>query len=97
MSLKAHSNMHIVAFVFKCVHNNAPDLFKKYFVKISHNYSTRQNGLDILVPQVSTETAKKGCYYFGAQVFNNLPSSMKETESLLIFKTMIKDLFSESS
>ena len=76
-------NMHIVTFVLKCVHNNAPDLFKEYFVKSSHNYSTRRNGLDILVSKVSTETAKKGCYYFGAQVFNNnLPSSMKETESL---------------
>ena len=73
------------------------DLFKEYFVKISHNYSTRRNGLDILVPKVSTEKAKKGCYYFGAQVFNNLPSRMKETESLLIFKTIIKDIFSESS
>ena len=54
-----------------CLHNNAPDLFKEYFVKTSHNYSTRRNGLDILVPNVSTESAKKGCYYFGAQVFNN--------------------------
>ena len=40
---------------------------------------------------MSTECAKKGCYYFGVQVFNNLPSSMKEAESLLIFKTMIKN------
>ena len=59
LSLKAGSNMHIVTFVFKCIHNNAPDLFKEYFVKTSHNYSTRRNGLDILVPKVSTETAKK--------------------------------------
>ena len=91
MSLKARSNMHIVTFVFKCVRNNAPDLFMDYFVKTSHNYSTRRNGLDILVPKVSTETAKKGCYYLGAQVFNILPSRMKETESLLIFKTIIND------
>ena len=36
---------------------------------------------------------KKGSYYFGPQVFNNLPSSKKETESPIIFKTMIKDFF----
>ena len=42
-------------------------------------------------------TAKKGCYYFGAQVFNNLPSSIKETESLFISNTIIKDIFSENS
>ena len=83
--------MHIVAFVFRCVHNIAPDLFKEYFVRTFHNYSTRRNGLDIFVPKVSTESAKKGCYFFG--VFNNLQSSMKETESLLSFKTLVKDFY----
>ena len=30
-------------------------LFKDYFVKTSHNYSTRRKGLDIFVPKVSTQ------------------------------------------
>ena len=90
-SLKARYNMHIVTFVVKCVNNNAPDLFKEYFVKTSLSYYTGRNGLNIIVPKVSTETAKKGCNLFGAQVLINLPSSMKETVSLLIFKTLIKD------
>ena len=59
MSLNARSNMYIVTFEFKCVHNNAPDLFKEYFVKTSHNYSTRRNGLEIFVPKVSTELQRK--------------------------------------
>ena len=59
------------------------------FVKISRYYSTRRSGLDILVPMVSTEKAKKGCYYFRAQAFNNLSSSIKEIKCLLIFKTII--------
>ena len=83
---------HIVTFGFKCVHNIAPDLFMEYFVKTSHN-STRRNALDIFVLKVSTESAKKGRYFFRAQVFNNLPSSIKETESLLIFKTLVKDFY----
>lgn len=37
----------------KCVNNNAPDLLKEYFVKTLHNYSTKHNDLDILVPKVS--------------------------------------------
>ena len=61
--------MHIVTFVFKCVHSNAKDLFKEYFVKPLHNYATRHNGLNIIVPKVSIESAKKGCYFFRAQVF----------------------------
>jgi len=89
--------MHIVTFVFKCVRNIAPAFFKDYFVKTSHNYFTRHKGLNIFIPKVSTESAKKGCYFFGAQDFNNLPSSIKETESLLIFKTLIKDFYIENS
>ena len=88
--LKARSNMHIATFVFKYI-------FKEYFVKTSHNYSTRRNSLFILVSKVSTETAKKSFYYFGAQVFSNLLSSMKGTESLLIFIAMNKGFFSGSS
>ena len=91
MSLKARSTMHIATFVFKCVHNNAPDVFKEYFVKPSHNYFTRRNGLDLLVPKVYTESAKKRCFYSGAQAFNNLSPYLKELESLLIFKTKLKD------
>ena len=98
MSLKALCNMHIVTFVFKCVHNNVPYLFKEYFVKTPHIYSTRRNnGLDITVPKVSTESAKRGCYFFGAHFFNNIPSSIKETESLLIVKTLIKHFYIQNS
>ena len=73
MSLKSHSTMHNVCFVFKCVHDNAPDMFREYFIKSSHSYSTRCNGLDLLIPKVCTESAKKGCFNSGAQAFNNLP------------------------
>lgn len=59
--------MHISTFVFKCVNNIAPEMFKEYFVKLSHNYFTRRNGLDLLVPIVHTESARKGCFYSGAQ------------------------------
>ena len=32
------------------LHNIAPDLFKSYFIRSSRVYSTRCNGLDILIP-----------------------------------------------
>ena len=73
-------------------HNFAPDLFKSYFIKSSHIYSTRLNGLDILIPEVSTESAKKGTFYTGAQAFNNLPPHLKEVDSTVIFKTWLNDI-----
>ena len=54
--------MHILTLVFKCVNNSAPDLFRDYFIKLSHNYSARRNGLDLLIPKVCTESAKKAAF-----------------------------------
>ena len=84
--------MHNLTFVFKCLHNIAPDLFKNYFIRSSHVYSTRRNGLDILIPKVSTESAKNGTFYTGAQAFNNLPPHLKEVYSIVIFKTLLNGI-----
>ena len=65
--------MHNLTFVFKCLHNIAPDLFKSYFIRSSHVYSTRLNGLDILIRKVLAESAKIGTFYTEARAFNNLP------------------------
>ena len=48
-------------------------------------YSTRRNGLDILIPKVRTESAKKRTFYTGAPAFNNLPPHLKEADSIVIF------------
>ena len=84
--------MHNLTFVFKCLYNIAPDLFKSYFIKSSHTYCTRRNGLDILIPKVHTESAKKGTFYTGAQPFNNLPPHLKEVDTMVIFKTQFNDI-----
>ena len=83
--------MHNLSFVKKSLHYIAPDLFKSYFIKSSDVYSTRRNGLDILIPKVRTESAKTGTFYSGAQAFNDLPPHLKEVDSLAIFKTQLND------
>ena len=75
----------------------SPDLFKSYFIRSLHIHSTRRNGLDILIPKVCTETAKKGTFYTGAQAFNNLPPHLKEVDSIVIFKTLLNDIIFQSS
>ena len=85
--------MHNLTFVFKCFHHIAPDLFKSYFIKSLHVYSTWRNGLGILIPKVHTQSAKKGTFYTGAQTFNNLPLHRKEVDSTVIFTTQLNDIF----
>ena len=91
--------MHNLTSVFRCLHNIAPDLFKSYFIKsTSHVYSTRCNGLDIFIPKVHTESAKKGTFYTGALAFKNLPPHLKDlVDSIVIFKTQFNDIIFKSS
>ena len=83
--------MHNLTYVYKCLQNIAPDLIKSHFIKSSDVYSIRGNGLDILIPKVRTESAKKGTFYSGAQAFNDLPPHLKEVDSIVIFKTHLND------
>ena len=92
-SLKARSTIHNLTFVFKCLHNIAPDLFNSYFIRSPYVYSTRRNGLDILIPKIRKESAKKGTFYTGAQAVNNLPPHLKDVDSIVIFKNFLMVLF----
>ena len=62
-----------------------------YFIKSSDHYFTRRDALNILIPKVRTECAKRG-FYSGAQAFNNLPPHLKEVDSLKIFKTQLNNI-----
>ena len=44
----------------------------------------RRIGLDILIPEVRTESAKNGTSCIGAQTFINLPPHLKEGDSIVI-------------
>ena len=79
--------MHRVIFVFKCTNSIGPDVFDQYFVKSSHAYNMRRSNLDILLPKVRKEAAKKGCFYSGAEDFNSLPNDIKPITFLLAFKS----------
>ena len=46
---------------------------------------------------VRTESVKKGTFYTGAQAFNNLPSHLKEVDSIVIFKTLLNGIIFEIS
>ena len=85
--------MHNLTYVYKCLQNISPDLIKSYFIKSSDVYYIRGNGLDILIPKVRTESAKKGTFYSGAQAFNDLPPHLKEVDSIVIFKTQLNNNF----
>ena len=84
--------MHIVTFVFKCVHNNAPDLFKEYFVKTSHNIPLGVMVSISLFQRYLLNLLRKAVTFSELRFLINYHRvKIKEIESLLIFKTLIKD------
>ena len=69
--------------MFKCVHGLAPNLFEKYFCKQNHTKGTRGNNVNLVVPPIRTEAARKTFFYQGTQIYNKLPTTL-ETETLFL-------------
>ena len=49
----------------------------KKFLRTIHSQATSSNGIDIITPKVRTEVVKKGCFYVGAEAFNDLSPELK--------------------
>ena len=61
------------AYVYKSVKNDVCENFQHYFNIIDGYCGAHNNGISIRLPKVSIEAAKKGFYFFGGKVFNELP------------------------
>lgn len=68
-------------------------IFKNYYSISSHSQATRTDGINIIIPKIKTEVAKKGCFYAGAKAFNDLLPELKSVKSFLIFKSKIGEFF----
>ena len=91
--LNSRCIIHRLVFVFKCLKFEGPKFFQDYYSISYHPYATRRNGIDVTLPKVRTEVAKKGCFYLGAKQFNDLPFEVKLVSSLLIFKSKLGEMF----
>ena len=67
--------------------------FKDYFKRFRAIHNTRGSGHNLLFPKVRTETARKSFYFNGSELFNNIASEMKDSKSVVIFKTRILELY----
>ena len=56
-------------------------------------HNTRESGHNLLLPKLRTEMARKSFYFNGSKLFNNIASEMKDSKSVVIFKTHILELY----
>jgi hypothetical protein len=56
----------------------------------SHNLETRQSD-NLYTPQANLSVYQKGAYYSGVEIFNKLPSNVKDAnDNITKFKTTLK-------
>lgn len=79
ISLNDRRIMHSAQLVCKCLKGSIPDYFKNYFVvrNLGNQVCTRSTGIDLLLPKIKLEVAKRSFYYNGASIYNSLPSFIK--------------------
>ena len=74
------------ALTFRCLKKNVCQNFLNYFTVIDSNIATRNQGCCIKLPKVNLEIAKKGFYFYGGKLFNELPLKIRRSETLQLFK-----------
>ena len=55
-----------------------------------HNYNTRQSDVNLVLPKPRTNYMKCSFGYRGAENWNILPNSFKKSESITIFKSLLR-------
>ena len=89
--------MHIVSFVYECVHNLSPAYFSNYFTWIEnvHSFGTRQSkrGNLFSLRCNTTQYGLRSIHYSGVRLWNSLPTDIRNSVSLSNFRSEIKSYF----
>ena len=86
---------HRLVLFYKILNNLAPQYLKRLCNLTSHNtnnYLLRRNN-SFLVPAIHRESFSKSFFPKTIRDWNNLANSIKQSQSLTIFKTKIKSLY----
>ena len=93
-NLEARRNQQLNILMYKVRHEMAPSSLSNMFQKTNevHEHQTRQAKHDFQPPKLKTNYLKKAFSYRGAVAWNNLPSEIKNSESINTFKAKLKML-----
>ena len=78
---------------YKCIHGLAPEYLQGRFVDRVSNYFLRDslNKFDVPIPR--TNDLKNSFRYGGAILWNGLPSTLRQAESIHSFKSGCQEFF----
>ena len=79
--------------MFKTLNNRAPEYLRNLFIDRNTHYDLRNAGGKLNLPRPRTDYLKRSFSYSGAQLWNNLPESIRTIKSLKNFKKAIQNYF----
>jgi hypothetical protein len=92
MTVKQRCMYFTTVLMFKCIHGLAPfylvnDIVMNFDV---NGFNTRSHPMNVYIPNVSSQLAKRSFNYSGANFWNALPSFLKDICDINDFKTKVK-------
>ena len=82
-------NHNSIVLMYKVMHDLTPSYVRNEFELAPQHYSSRF-GEKLLLPKPRTESLKKSFKYRGAKAYNSLPSEIKSSPSIHVFKSNLK-------
>ncbi len=93
LTLANRRTLNKCTMMYKCMNNSAPPYLVTLFANKEHSHNTRHSS-SLHVPRARTEYYKKSFEVSGACAWNNLPDSIKYTDSICSFKSRLKEYLS---
>ena len=90
LSVKKRIYFHESVMMFKCLNGLSPDYLCRKFNHVNHAYTTRQiTKHNIQIQKCKLSCGQRTFEYRGSSIWNKIPSDIRNSQSLNVFKTTI--------
>ena len=91
-NLEQRRNQQLSVHMYKINKKLVPDYLRNMFTNTCdiHNHNTRQSDINLVLPKPRINYMKCSFGYRGAENWNALPNSFKKSESITIFKSLLR-------
>ena len=96
MSIDSSKKYKARLLVFSCLKRTSLEVTNACIKPLNHNQNTCNNKYAAQIPRVKTEAGKKAFWFQGPKVYNELPSSLRQLDSFLLFKHKLKHFFMDN-
>ena len=96
MSIESNKKYKACLLALKCLKRTSIEVMNTCLEPLNHNQNTRNNKYAARIPRVRTEAGKKAFWFQGTKLYNELPSSLRQLDSFLIFKQSLKQFYMDS-